>query len=215
VISGVGHQLNNKLVPVMGYCQLLAQQKTLPPEALGRIDMIQVASGEMRVIIDKLLRLAKVRERIVTTLEPHECVHIALDLLSGHIETQKIRLELDLIEKAPELKGDADLLLQALLAILHRSCTSFTVEQSYRWLKVATHQSGAFFHIQIEDNGTGLGTYDSDDMLDPLVPLEEIGHGQIFSYNIPRNVIRRHGGLLHVKDRDSGGKCATIDLPLH
>ena len=53
VISGIGHQLNNKLVPVLGYSQLLAVSQEIPPKIQKKMQAIRDSTKDMQSIIDK------------------------------------------------------------------------------------------------------------------------------------------------------------------
>ena len=149
-----------------------------------------------------------------TRLNLHERLEVALDLMACHIRDNKVEVDLELTPDPVEIESDADLLLQALLAIVHRACTSFHREGVRPWLRIVTTVSASNVRLIFEDNGDGLDQYDQEDWLDPLIPLEAMSNGRLFSYRIPRSVIRRHQGTLNLQERKEGGKRVIIDLPL-
>ena len=214
VISALGHQLNNKMVPLLGYAQLLHGQTDLPGDVARKISSIYDATKEIHHVIDKLLRVSRVRENLRQPLNPQERLHVALDLLSRQIEQEQIEVHLEKTEEPVQVLGDSELFLQALLAVLHRSCTSFDEGCTERAIFIRTSVEGQRYRILIEDTGDGLDRYDREDWLDPLVPFEAMDHGRIFNYTLPRNIVMRHNGVFTVEDGPLGGKRILIDLPI-
>ena len=214
VISGLGHQLNNKMVPIMGYAQMLAADDSVPAPLGRKIKAIHEASADIHMIISKLLKVSRVRESLAQTFNPIEAFEIAGDLLVQHTQDSAVEIDLRLAPDPVLIQGDPELFLQALLAILHRALTSFPEESKQRQLRVYSVVGDATFRMIFEDNGEDPDVFDNEDWLDPLVPFDAMKHGRIFNYTIPRSVIRRHQGKLEVMRCESGGKRVVIDLPV-
>lgn len=214
VISGLAHQLNNRMVPVLGYAQLLAASPSLPEDDRKRARAIARGCEEMHEMIEKALHVSRVRERRSAAIDPFDQVRVALDLLQGLTTERRIRVSLEEHPVHPRIVGDAEILLQAVLVILHRSCSSFGDEQRERWIRVSSAVDGPRLRLAIEDNGQPIEPHDREDWLDPLVPFEAISQGRIFSYTVPRSVVRRLNGNLELADLPDGGKRVVLDLPL-
>jgi anti-anti-sigma factor len=214
VIYGLGHQLNNKMVPMLGYLQILTKNQQLPEDVVDKLSTMNEAGQEIQAVIEKLVRVSRVREPRNQMMDINERLQVALDLLRCQFQQTHIDLRLQLADSLPSLTGDPELFLQAVIAILHCSCMSFHDDQTSRHVGLSTSVHHDHIRIEVEDNGCDPGEFDNEDWLDPLVPLEAIKDGSIFNYNIPRSVIRRHKGSMNVESLDQGGKRITIDLPL-
>ena len=214
VISGLGHLLNNKLVPIIGYTQLLAQGADLTEKAKHQLDIVNNTAVELKDIMEKLIKVSKVRDVHRESVDINEVVAKTTTLLGYHIEHNQVRVELRLEDALPSIMGDHDLLLQALLAIMHRACSSFQEENDVRWISIATRDAGSTVEIEVEDNGAGLGHMSEEDWLDPLVPYTELDGDRLFNYSIPRSVARRHKGTLVLTERPEGGTLVRMSLPV-
>lgn len=214
VVSGLGHLLNNKLVPIIGYTQLLARNPELPEKTKTQLDTVNMAAIELKDIMEKLIKVSRVREISQELVDTNEILERTVTLLRHQLDANRVSLDLQLEDAIPLLIADHDLLLQAFIAVIHRACTSFPEDGRSRWISIKTHNAGATLEIEFEDNGGGLGEMSSEDWLDPLVPYTELNQGRLFNYSIPRSVVRRHRGNLSLSEKEGGGTFVRISLPI-
>lgn len=72
--------------------------------------------------------------------------------------------------------------------------------------------------IQVDDNGPGIPEQYIDDVFEPFRRIEQSrsldtgGHG--LGLSIARSIVLEHGGTVELSNRDSGGICARIVLPI-
>lgn len=213
VITGLGHLINNKMVPLMGYTQMLSQKKDLSEWVTEKVARIQASGAEVNQIVEKLTRISRVQDKAARPTDHGEAIRSALTLLTGQIERDDIIIHIRLAEEAPALQGNPEMLLQAILAILHRACTSFPADNPERWIQITSEANETGVRIVIEDNGCAFDEYDQDGWLDPIVPSEAMANGRIFNYTIPRSIIRKHRGKLSLEPGSSGGKRVILELP--
>lgn len=215
VISGLAHMINNKMVPLLGYAQMLSQRKDLSEWVSDKVSRIQASGHEMTQIVEKLVKISNTREKSTKSIDHTELIRTVLDLLACQIERKKIVMHVHAeTSPAPIIQGNPNMLLQALLAILHRACTSFAPDDSERWIRIVTQSNPEGLRIIIEDNGAPFQDYDQDGWLDPLAPFDALGTGLIFNYTIPRNIIRRQHGTLILENPSHHGKRVIVDLPI-
>jgi len=80
------------------------------------------------------------------------------------------------------------------------------------------HTAAKTVQIDIDDNGPGIPTTDSETVFEPFRRLEtsrnrETG-GSGLGLSIARNIIRAHGGDITLRNLPEKGLRATITLPL-
>lgn len=214
VISGLGHLMNNKLVPIIGYTQLLSSKKGLDEKMLGQLESVNSAAVSLRGTMEKLIKISRVRDIAKQPVEVNDLIRKTLTLMGYYVEENKVTLRFDLAEDLPLVMGDHELLLQAVLAVIHRSCTSFQEDNEDRWISIVTRNCGCEVEIVIEDNGPGLGALDAESYLDPLVTFHELEQGQLFSFGIPRSVLKRHNGQLTLEEKEEGGVIIGMRIPV-
>lgn len=213
VVSGLSHLINNKMVPMMGYTQMLAQKPGLPEWVTEKVARIQASGNEMTQIVEKLTKISRVHDKSLRPIDHAELIRNSLELLTWQIEMQDITVDVQLAGDPPLIEANPDLLLQALLALLHRACTSFAADSAERWIRVSSEAAPDGLKIIIEDNGRQFDEYDQDGWLDPIVPTDAMDGGMIFNYTIPRGIIKKHRGKLALEPGTEGGKKVTIFLP--
>lgn len=215
VITGLGHLINNKMVPLLGYTQMLSQKKDLSEWVSEKISRIHASGNEVTRIVEKLVKISNVREKNPVPLNHAELLRTGLDLLAGPIQQGEITVLLNPAADPPEVQGSPHLVLQALLAILHRACTSFPPDALERWIRIDCQATQEGLTIAIEDNGAPFNEDDEEGWLDPLMPLEALENGRIFNYTIPRAILRKQHGTLTLEPRAECGKRVVVFLKKH
>lgn len=214
VLSGLGHLLNNKLVPIIGYTQMLSEGENVTDKAKRQLTIVSGAAVELKNIMDKLIKVGKVREISHDLVDVNEVITKTLTLLGYELDTREVAVRMCLAQDLPLIIADHDLLLQCFLAAIHRACHSFREGQPERWVLIVSSNQKNEIAIRIEDNGSGLGEMSEEDWLDPLVPFTELEEGRLFNYSIPRSVVKRHRGTLTLTEKPEGGTIVDIRLPI-
>jgi anti-anti-sigma factor len=214
VISGVGHMLNNKLVPIIGYTQLLTQLGDLPEKTQHQLRTVNAAAVEMKEVMDQLIRTSRAREISASSADINHILTRALTLLEPKLEREGIRLRLQFEHDLPRIFGDPDLLLQAFMTLIRRAGQSFDPEMTERWIEIQTLGDNEGVEVLVQDNGRGLGSIPIDHWIDPLMPYVESDAGPEFNFSIPRSVVRRHSGEMSLSERSGGGTTVRLVFPL-
>lgn len=213
VISGVGHLLNNKLVPIIGYTQLLSQLEELPEKAQQQIQTVSLAAGELKSTMDQLIKTSRAREISPMPTDLNQILARVVTLMSHHLESRDIKLRLQFDPAIPTISGDPDLLFQAFLVLIDRACSSFDEDAVERWVELRTRLNDDDVEVTVEDNGRGLGSAPLEDWIDPLAPYVASNGGQSGNFSIPRSVVRRHNGEMTLEPRLEGGTIARLTFP--
>lgn len=213
VISGVGHLLNNKLVPIIGYTQLLSQLEELPEKAQQQIHTVGLAAAELKSTMDELIKASRAREISPVPSDLNQILDRAVSQMGHHLESHNVKVRLQFDANLPRIAGDPDLLLQAFLIILDRACSSFDEATSERWVELQSRLVNDQVEVSIQDNGRGLGAAPVEDWIDPLAPYGASGEGGSQNFSIPRSVVRRHSGDLTLQARQEGGTRVRLTFP--
>jgi anti-anti-sigma factor len=215
LLTGLGHQLNNKLAPVIGYLQMLMGQSDLPDDAKKKMAAISVAAVEIHEIAQKMAHVSGMRSIRHMPMDPLEILRVALTLFDPLIQQKRIAVRLSGLEGASgRVQGDPDLFLQAIISILHRSITSFASSHASPRMTISASQLGDVFEIVVEDNGQELLPVDIGESGDPFLPFEQLEEGIMSSYSTPRGILRRLKGNMNLSQPADGGKRVLLQLPL-
>ena len=122
-------------------------------------------------------------------------------------------LEIDLEElQGAQIKGDPNYFEAAFSALLSNAVDAIPAKGNIR-IHGRADRCGTG-EISIDDNGPGIPAEIESSVFEPFFTTKPAGHGTGLGLSIARNIVERHGGTLQLRNRDGGGACASLRLPL-
>lgn len=208
----LGHMLNNKLVPLVGYAQLLAEKDDLSDETSRRLQRILESTRDMERATTKLRQASRRPQSRREAVQIPQILAAAVSVLKPRLDADRISIDFDSLPDLPPVKGDSEQLFEAFLVVLDCASTAFADDQVERWVQIAGTEQNGIVRLVIEDNGLPLDAFRGEDEMDPL-SAPDIPVGLRFSYVIPQGIFKRHRGRLELQARQDGGKRVIIELP--
>ncbi|MFC6839556.1 sensor histidine kinase [Xanthomonas theicola] len=206
VIRVISHELNNSLAPIASLAhsgaELVRRQKV---ERLEEVfGTIEERARHLEGFIRGYARFAKLPQPQLQT------VHWAQFL--GGLQ-QQIPFALDL--EAPDLHSRADpaQLQQALLNLVknaHESGPEGLAPADSVRIRVSTRPD--WLRIEVLDRGSGMNEAVLHNALMPFYSTKRNGTG--LGLALTREIVEAHGGRLSLQNRDEGGLCVSVQLPL-
>ena len=223
--SGLAHDLNNILTPIMMSAPVL--RMPISEESRGKIiDTIETSAARGAQIVKQVLTFGRGLEG-----EKHP---LQMDLLMDEME-QMIRstfpkdIVLECV-KGPQLwivLGDATQLHQVLLNLcvnardampeggtLHLSAFNLDLDDSYAsMLSEAT--PGPYVLLEVSDTGTGIPPEVLERIFDPFFTTKGVGKGTGLGLGLStvHGIVKSHGGLLKVISEPGQGTTFRVYLP--
>lgn len=223
LIRNLAHEIKNPLGGIRGAAQLLELE--LPARDLKPLreytQVIIKEADRLQVLVDRLL-------------EPHRWPHIAGDvnihevcervrslIVAEFPQGLKIRRDYDL--SVPELRGDKEQLIQAVLNIAHNAALALAdrIRQGdaeivfrtrvARQITIAKIRYRLALDLHIIDNGPGIPPEIQHRIFYPLVSGREGGSG--LGLTLAQNFIQQHLGLIECTSRPGCTDFRTL-LPL-
>ena len=220
VLRGLAHEIKNPLGGLRGAAQLL--ERELDDGGLREYTRVVIAEADrLRNLVDSLLGPSRPpRRRPVNIHEVLEHVRMLVDA-EAH---PGIVLETDYDPSIPQLEGDPEQLIQAVLNIVRNAAEAVQDQaaagghgiirlrtRSARQLTLGHRRHRLVARIEIVDNGPGIAGDQRDTIFYPLVTGRPDGTGLGLSF--AQDLVGRHGGLIECDSRP-GETCFTIFLPL-
>lgn len=212
LLPTLGHMINNKLVPLVGYAQLLADKDDLSEETSRRLRRILESTRDMERATTKLRQAARRPQSRRVSVQIPQILAAAISVLKPRLDADQIAIDFDSLPELPPVKGDSEQLFEAFLVVLDCASTAFAADQVERWVQITGTEQDGIVRVAIEDNGLPLDAYRGEDEMDPL-STPDIPAGLRFSYAIPQGIFKRHRGRLELQPRQDGGKRVIIELP--
>lgn len=208
--GGVAHELNNKLTPVLGYAELLAQESTAAQaEYVGHI---RKGVQESAKIVRQLLHLSKPEGGKHGPLDLREVVSETVAMLQFQIQDARAEL---LVESGAEpliVVGEAVQLKQVVMNLVINALHAME-ETAAPKLTIATGRDAAGCHLMVRDNGSGIPPEILGRIFDPFFTTKGPDKGTGLGLSICHSIIRQHGGKIEVRSHRRVGTCFTVRLP--
>jgi two-component system, cell cycle sensor histidine kinase and response regulator CckA len=223
--SGIAHDLNNILSPILTGTQML--QMKLQDESNQRLLGVMHASAERGAeMISQVLSFAKGAGGARVTIQSK---HLIGEIVRVVEETfpKFLRITQRLSEGLWAISGDATQLQQVLINLcvnardampqggaLTIEADNHTLDEIYAgMLKGAS--PGKYVVITIADTGQGIPPEIVDRIFDPFFTTKEPGRGTGLGLATVQGIVTSHGGFITVESRLGTGTTFKIYLPAH
>lgn len=204
MLAGVSHDLRTPLTR-------MKLQLAMMPD-MAEVEELKADVAEMQVMIDGYLSFARGDGE-----EEQRNVDLSLLLaeMAGNARREGARLTLDPMVT----QGDAVVLPLRLLSV--RRCLSNLIGNAARYGKhvwLSLERKGSFVEILIDDDGPGIPEAQRENVFRPFYRLEPSRNqktgGVGLGLTIARDIARRHGGDVVLRESPQGGLRAVLRLPL-
>lgn len=218
--SDASHELRAPLAIILSNAQvgLLSPIEAGKPKHT-RLEKIAETVKSMNRLVTDLLFLARQAGHLdpnsTQSIDLNELLKDAIATLSIQIVDQQLTLHLQLPEDRVIVKGNADLLKQAIANLLTNAC-KYTLPEGTVWLRLL-HQCHRLL-IQVEDTGIGIPEADLPQIFDRFYRVDEERTREKGGYGlglaIAQQIVEAHGGQLTVSSQVGKGSLFQIELPL-
>lgn len=219
LIRGLAHEVKNPLGGLRGAAQLLERELGDPEQREYTRIIIQEAD-RLTELVDRLL--GPNREPRTGSFNIHRILEHVIRLVEVEFPDQ-IHFERDYDPSLPELFGDEDQIIQALLNMVRNAAQSLgdsphtpapTITLRTRVVRTFTiagvkHRMVA--RIDIIDNGPGIAENMIEEIFYPMISTRADGSG--LGLAITQAVIGHHGGIIECESQP-GQTCFSVFLPL-
>jgi PAS domain S-box-containing protein len=214
VASVVAHELNNALAGAFGCLQLLPR-----PSDPGAQELLDAVMGELRraaEIVRELKGYARVEDGMNEAVRIDELVERLRRLWRYHHDaSDPPTLQLSLAEGLPELRGNGNQLLQALLNLVRNAEQAVAAMPAERRpIAIRARVEQGVLVIEVADHGPGVPVSQRSRLFEPFYSTKPAGDGTGLGLTVVQAVAAGHGGRVEVDDTPGGGATFRIVLPL-
>lgn len=215
--SSLAHELNQPLAAIASYntgCLNMLESGNASPEEL-KLAMIKGAEQAQRAgrIIRRIYQFAQRAEPKSEICNIGEIIEEALGMVEADARRQGVRIQKELPDPLPEIRGDKVLLGQAIVNLVRNAIEAMrTTPQEQRQLTVSADACDGSIEIGVADRGCGITPATAARLFEPFFTTKAEGMGM--GLNICRSVIEAHQGRLWYEPSAGGGSIFRIQLPI-
>ncbi|HEY5035794.1 MAG TPA: response regulator, partial [Chthoniobacterales bacterium] len=220
--TGMAHDLNNILAPIMMAAPIL-RQETDPAERERFLDIVELSANRGADVIKQMLTFARGADGDYVLLQPIYLLE-EISKIAARTFPKSIVLHTSYEENIRSLEADPTQRHQVLLNLcinardampnggeLCLGAENFDVDEQYaRMTPGAT--AGPHVMLQVTDNGSGIPKEVIDKIFDPFFTTKSIGHGTGLGLSTVAGIVRSHGGFIGVES-EPGHTSFKIFLP--
>ena len=209
--AGVAHELNEPLVSILGFGQLVQKTPNLPQEAEQDIEKIVTASLYAREVIKKLMVFSRQVPAKKSPINLNQVVEDALYFLEARCDKEDIHVIRDLAPSIPDIVADPAQLKQVLVNLVVNAIHAMPHGGT---LTVSTQASGGSVILSVADNGMGI----REDLLDkiflPFFTTKDVDEGTGLGLAVVHGIITSHGGSIVTESQPGSGTRFDVCLPV-
>lgn len=219
LLRNLAHEIRNPLGGLRGAAQLLEHE--LPQQNLREYTQVIIKEADrLQSLMDRLLVPHRVPKYEPTNI--HEVLERVRSLLLAE-SPNNIQIKRDYDTSLPELIGDREKLIQAVLNISRNAVQALLAQpnsanptitlktRSERQITLSRKRYRVAIKLEIIDNGPGIKPEMLDKIFYPLVTGHEGGSG--LGLSLAQTFITQHHGMIDCKSQP-GNTCFTILLPV-
>ncbi|CAN7295211.1 ATP-binding protein [Pseudoduganella sp. LjRoot289] len=216
LLHDVSHELRSPLARLQAAIGLAHQQ---PDKARASMERIERESVRMDKLVGELLTLARLEAGPLNASKEQISMADLMDEIVGDAE-----FEAASHDRAIELRGSADVAVNGHADLLARAIENIVrnaIKHSRAGgivrVELDTDEASDRLHIRVLDRGPGVAQADLEAIFDPFfrssdTPKDVEGHG--LGLAIAQQVVQAHGGSVAARNREDGGLCVEIVLPI-
>jgi two-component system sensor kinase FixL len=215
--SALAHEINQPLGAILRNTE--AAELFLRHEAPD-LDEIRAILADIRsdderagAVIDRMRALLQRHSLEARRLDVRDLIGDVAALVRVDAEARHIRLDVDVADEVPPIRGDRVHLQQVLLNLVLNGMDALNpTNRDARGVAISARTSGAgTVELAVEDVGDGIPAGAFLRLFDPFFTTKPQGMGMGLA--ISRTIIEAHGGRIWAENRTSGGAAFRFTLP--
>jgi len=205
--SGVAHDLNNSLMAIIGYVELLSADEALPQTAREKLKLVLTVSKDASSVVKNLQFFYNPRVAVDRTelIDLKPLIHQVVDITrprwrdEARHSGRTIDISFELGYASP-VEGNPTELRQVLTNMLLNAVDAL-VDGGTLTFGLSEYEGEVI--IEITDQGVGMTEEERKHCFDPFFTTRESGSG--LGLSVCHDIVARHGGRIDVDSRTGEG----------
>jgi signal transduction histidine kinase len=212
--SGIAHEFNNLLTPIMGY-SIMTLEKIPEEDTELSENIIEIynASRKAKDVIRRLSELSRKNPSYMTVkLSPDDILKKVRDT-SLPAKPKNVEVVLETGCGNWQFAGNETQITQLLLNLVINAFHAMEKDGGTLCLSTRAVNVTNEIIFQVTDTGTGIPEEILPHIFDPFYTTKEAGKGTGLGLAIAKNVVEQYHGSINVKSEPGKGSTFTVRLP--
>lgn len=213
--SGVGHEINNPLLIVKGYSELLLknikEDNYCKENFSKKIETIINSSNRIKNIVAGLKVFARKEDIKKEVFNFSEILNDSVNMLYEMYKNDGININLVNTNEL-YVNGNIGKLQQVIVNLINNAKDSLMNEKEKK-IKVELKTFDGFVSLKIKDSGCGISEENLNKIFQPFFTTKEINEGTGIGLSIVHGIVKEHEGEIKVESKLGLGTTFEILLP--
>jgi PAS domain S-box-containing protein len=210
--AGVAHEINNPLTSILGYAQILLQDRNEKSPDFTDLKVIESQALNCKTILNDLLLFSRTRVDKKEYFGTGEVLDAVILINQKGLKDKEVTLTKDFAPNIPPLYGDQIKITQVFLNIVKNALDAVDRTGKIE-IKTAYDEQIGRIQVSVEDNGHGISHDDMNKIFDPFFTTKPPGKGTGLGLSVSYGIVAEHGGEIRVRSEPGKGTTFTVLLP--
>ena len=232
--AGVAHELNQPLMVIRTYVQMLLKEIDETSNNYNEMKMIEKNTGRMKRIINHLKDFSRQTPSEVQPVDINEMIDDAFLMMNEQLKGEDIVVERHLSNQLPKVQGSVHQLEQVFVNLITNAMDAIKDKRGNGdpILELSPEQKSSkkdgkveiktrlsddaegFVDILVCDNGCGIPEDIAARVFDPFYTTKDVGKGTGLGLSISYGIIKDHKGTIEVTQTGPEGSTFLTRLPV-
>jgi signal transduction histidine kinase len=213
LVSGIAHELNNRIQAILGSSELLERRLDLSSEALIEVGFIKTQSVRTREVIRNLSRFSSPYSGPASAVDLRDVIAAAVQLRRPNLDAAQIALEIETRSTRKVVANVTELEQVVLDFVINAQQALRASGPRQGRVVIRLLDVGKRVRLEVSDNGPGVSSNDEPKLFQAFFTTRPVGEGTGLGLSVSYGIIEAYGGTVGYRGNESGGATFFFELP--
>ncbi len=213
LVSGVAHELNNPLMAISGYVELM-EMYVEDPTAREDLQNLKTLSERATSVVRNLLSFARKQDPKREYISVNDAIKVVIKLRAYELNLDNIEIVQELDPELPKTMADFQQLQQVFLNLLVNAEQAMRDAHGRGKLIIRSEKVGDIIRVSFTDDGPGIPRDIVNRIFEPFFTTKPVGKGTGLGLSICYGIVREHQGKIYVNTKEGEGATFIVELPI-
>ncbi|RMH06493.1 MAG: sensor histidine kinase [Nitrospirae bacterium] len=209
--AGIGHELNNPLVGVIGFGEAILEETDTAQIKEYAKNIVERGRRMATIIQDFTGLVRRQTQGYIGPIDLNEQLAHALQFVQLTEEVPAFSIRTD-YQPIPPISAHPEDIQQA---FVHLIKNAFQAMDPGGTLFLGTRCGNGLITVTVQDSGKGIPKDYLKKIFDPFFTTKQQGEGAGLGLTIVHRIVTKYGGTIHVESTEGQGTTFTLTFPCH
>jgi signal transduction histidine kinase len=212
ITAGVAHEINNPLTTILGYSQLLLEDKDEEHADSAALTLISEEAARMKTIVGNLLDYSRSEAPNTGVGNLLEVLDRVIVLLGPSLRRSGVTIARQLPDELPRTAAANQVMQQIFINLVQNAAQAMSDGGT---VEISARSDGDRIEAVVCDEGPGVPVSAREQIFEPFYTTKSMGAGTGLGLAVTRHLVDSFRGSIAVSDRENGrGARFTIVIPI-